>query len=97
MHPGSFRQVKNVLKPQPVKFCSRHQRTMLQTSRILRLLISTLDGPKYEPSSLVPLRYSYVTSTCTSMQQAHSMLYDCGYGLQSRGPFICPRVTQGTA
>ena len=39
--------------PSLVKFCSRHQRTMLQTSRILRLLISTLDGPKYEPSSLV--------------------------------------------
>ena len=78
-------------------FGASHWRGTLQTSRILRLLISTLDGPKYEPSSFVPLRYSYVTFTCTSLQQAHIMQYVCGVGQQHWEPFICPRLPQGAA
>ena len=66
---------------------------MLRTSRILRLLMSTLDGPKYEPSSLVPLRYSYVISTCTSLQRAHSMQCVCALHQQDMGSLHLPKGT----
>lgn len=54
-------------------FQIRKTKTHTLKSLIRRLLMSTRDGPRYEPSSFVPLKYSYVTDACTPGAIQHNV------------------------